>query len=134
MATLTVMVAGRLRDLIGVTVPLSQGSGNIWGNIRKRGIPRPTPSSSGSSNGNPSGRILAAASATTVEGFSFAAHHPTGWRLRAVTHEPDLSLAAVRRQIWREQGFRISRHGHNIEKPGPALQKAIVVYALCDAA
>jgi hypothetical protein len=43
------------------------------------------------------------------------------------------TLALVRRHIWREQGFLMSRRGHNVAKPKPALQKAIV-YALCNAA
>jgi hypothetical protein len=43
------------------------------------------------------------------------------------------TLAIVRRQIWREQGFPMSRRGHNVRKPKPALQKAIA-YALCNAA
>ncbi len=43
------------------------------------------------------------------------------------------TLALVRRHIWREQGFLMSRRSHNIVKPKPALQKAIV-YALCNAA
>jgi hypothetical protein len=43
------------------------------------------------------------------------------------------TLAIVRRHIWREQGFPISRHGHNVGKPKMTLQKAIV-YALCNAA
>jgi hypothetical protein len=43
------------------------------------------------------------------------------------------TLALVRRHIWREQGFLMSRRGHNVAKPNPALQKAIV-YALCNAA
>jgi hypothetical protein len=43
------------------------------------------------------------------------------------------TLAVVRRHIWREQGFLMSRRGSNVAKPKPALQKAIV-YALCHAA
>jgi len=43
------------------------------------------------------------------------------------------TLAIVRRQIWREQGFLMSRRSRNAAKPKPALQKAIV-YALCNAA
>jgi hypothetical protein len=43
------------------------------------------------------------------------------------------TLALVRRQIWREQGFPMSRRGRNVRKSKPALQKAIV-YALCNAA
>jgi hypothetical protein len=43
------------------------------------------------------------------------------------------TLALVRRHLWREQGFAMSRRSPNIAKPKPALQKAIV-YALCNAA
>jgi hypothetical protein len=43
------------------------------------------------------------------------------------------TLALVRRHLWREQGLAMSRRGHNVAKPKPALQKAIV-YALCNAA
>ena len=43
------------------------------------------------------------------------------------------TLALVRRHLWREQGFAMSRRGRNIAKPKPALQNAIV-YALCHAA
>ena len=43
------------------------------------------------------------------------------------------TLALVRRHLWREQGFVMSRRGHNVAKPQPALQNAIV-YALCNAA
>jgi hypothetical protein len=43
------------------------------------------------------------------------------------------TLAAVRRHIWRQQGFPMSRREHDIGKPKPVLQKAIV-YALCNAA
>ena len=43
------------------------------------------------------------------------------------------TLALVRRHIWREQGFFMSRHGHNVGKPKSALQKALA-YALCNAA
>ena len=43
------------------------------------------------------------------------------------------TLALVRRHLWREQGFAMSRRGHNVAKPQPALQNAIV-YALCNAA
>ena len=43
------------------------------------------------------------------------------------------TLALVRRHIWREQGFPMSRHSRNIAKPKPALQRA-VVFALCNAA
>ena len=43
------------------------------------------------------------------------------------------TLALVRRHLWREQGFAMSRRGYNIAKPKPALQNAIV-YALCHAA
>jgi hypothetical protein len=43
------------------------------------------------------------------------------------------TLALVRRHVWREQGLLMSRRNHNIAKPKPALQKA-VVYALCNAA
>jgi hypothetical protein len=43
------------------------------------------------------------------------------------------TLAIVRRHLWQEQGFLMSRRGHNVAKPRPALQKA-VVYALCNAA
>ena len=42
------------------------------------------------------------------------------------------TLALVRRHIWREQGFLVSRRNHNVAKPKPALQKAII-YALCNA-
>jgi hypothetical protein len=43
------------------------------------------------------------------------------------------TLALVRRHIWREQGFLMSRRRPNSRKPKPALQKAII-YALCHAA
>lgn len=42
-------------------------------------------------------------------------------------------LAIVRRHSWHEPGFPPSRRSHNVGKPKPALQKAIV-YALCNAA
>ena len=43
------------------------------------------------------------------------------------------TLALVRRHLWREQGFAMSRRSRNSAKLKPALQKAIV-YALCNAA
>ena len=43
------------------------------------------------------------------------------------------TLAIVRRHLWREQGFLMSRRGNHVVKPRPTLQKA-VVYALCNAA
>jgi hypothetical protein len=43
------------------------------------------------------------------------------------------TLAAVRRHLWREQGFMLSRRSNNTVKPRPALQNALV-YALCNAA
>ena len=51
------------------------------------------------------------------------------------TSQPIFSdtLALVRRHIWREQGFLMSRHGRNVAKPKLALQNAIV-YALCNVA
>ena len=43
------------------------------------------------------------------------------------------ALAAVRRDIWREQGFVTSSHAANLTKLRPALRNAIT-YALCQAA
>jgi DDE superfamily endonuclease len=43
------------------------------------------------------------------------------------------TLAAVRRQFWREQGLLISRHSHEPTKLSPALRDGIA-YALCHAA
>ena len=43
------------------------------------------------------------------------------------------TLAAVRREIWREQGFVTSRRADDVRKLRPALQKGII-YALCHAA
>ena len=43
------------------------------------------------------------------------------------------TLAAVRRQIWRETGLLTSRHRHKTPKPSRALQRCLV-YALCHAA
>src|SRR4051794_15126467 len=43
------------------------------------------------------------------------------------------TLAAVRRQFWREQGSLISRHSHEPTKLSPALRDGIA-YALCHAA
>jgi hypothetical protein len=43
------------------------------------------------------------------------------------------TLALVRRHIWRQQGFLMSRCSRDRRKPKPALQKAII-YALCHAA
>jgi hypothetical protein len=43
------------------------------------------------------------------------------------------TLAAVRRQIWIEQGLITSRHSAESAKPRPALREAIA-YALCHAA
>ena len=43
------------------------------------------------------------------------------------------TLAAVRREIWREQGFVTSRRATDVRKLRPALQKGII-YALCHAA
>ena len=43
------------------------------------------------------------------------------------------TLAIVRRHLWREQGFFMSRRANHVAKPKAALQKA-VVYALCNAA
>jgi hypothetical protein len=43
------------------------------------------------------------------------------------------TLAAVRRQIWREQGFLTSRHTDHAPKLSPALRDSIA-YALCHAA
>ncbi len=43
------------------------------------------------------------------------------------------TLAAVRREIWREQGFATSTRTNNMTKLRPALRNAIT-YALCHAA
>ena len=43
------------------------------------------------------------------------------------------TLAAVRRQIWREQGFTTSRRAAHVQKLGPGLCSAIT-HALCHAA
>ena len=43
------------------------------------------------------------------------------------------TLAAVRREIWREQGFVTSSRAANMQKLRPALRNAIT-YALCQAA
>ena len=43
------------------------------------------------------------------------------------------TLAAVRRELWREQGFVTSRNAANMRKFRPALRNAIT-YALCQAA
>ena len=43
------------------------------------------------------------------------------------------TLAAVRREFWREQGFVTSRHASDMRKLRPALRNAIT-YALCHAA
>jgi hypothetical protein len=43
------------------------------------------------------------------------------------------TLAAVRRAIWREQGFVVSRHSAEATKLPPALREGIA-YALCHAA
>jgi len=43
------------------------------------------------------------------------------------------TLAAVRREIWREQGFVTSSRAANMQKLPPALRNAIT-YALCQAA
>jgi hypothetical protein len=43
------------------------------------------------------------------------------------------TLAAVRREFWREQGFVTSRHASDMRKLRPALRNAIT-YALCQAA
>jgi hypothetical protein len=43
------------------------------------------------------------------------------------------TLAAVRRHIWREQGFLTSRRNRHVAKPRPALQRALA-YAICHAA
>jgi DDE superfamily endonuclease len=43
------------------------------------------------------------------------------------------TLAAVRREVWREQGFRTSRHGSDLRKLRPTVREA-VAYALCYAA
>ncbi len=43
------------------------------------------------------------------------------------------TLAAVRREFWREQGFAMSNPASNMQKLRPALRKAIT-YALCNAA
>ena len=42
------------------------------------------------------------------------------------------TLAAVRRQIWQEQGLLMSRRDRNVPKPRPALQRALA-YAICHA-
>jgi hypothetical protein len=43
------------------------------------------------------------------------------------------TLAAVRREIWSEQGFSVSRHSAETAKLPPALREGIA-YALCHAA
>jgi hypothetical protein len=43
------------------------------------------------------------------------------------------TLAAVRRQVWREQGFLTSRHARQPTKLRPALRNGII-HALCYAA
>ena len=43
------------------------------------------------------------------------------------------TLAAVRRELWREQGFVTSARATNMRKLRPALRRAIT-YALCHAA
>ena len=43
------------------------------------------------------------------------------------------TLAAVRREFWREQGFVTSQHASDMRKLQPALRNAIT-YALCQAA
>ena len=50
-------------------------------------------------------------------------------------HRPTFSdtLAAVRREFWREQGFAMSHPASNMQKLRPALREGIT-YALCNAA
>src|SRR3954470_9833012 len=43
------------------------------------------------------------------------------------------TLAAIRREIWSEQGFALSRHSLDATKLPPALREGIA-YALCHAA
>jgi hypothetical protein len=43
------------------------------------------------------------------------------------------TLAAIRREVWHEQGFRTSGHGSNLRKLRPTVREA-VVHALCYAA